>query len=105
MKNLDQNLLIQFTIKNIGKAAGDEVAQVYVKLPDQQIPMPIKQLKAFKRLPLNHGEAKMIQLIIDKSQLRYWDEGLSKFITPKGKYTIMVGASSEDIRLKQNVEL
>ena len=105
VKNLDQNLLIQFTIKNIGKAAGDEVAQVYVKLPDQQIPMPIKQLKAFKRLPLNHGEAKMIQLIIDKSQLRYWDEGLSKFITPKGKYTIMVGASSEDIRLKQNVEL
>lgn len=105
VKNIDQNLLIQFSIKNIGKAAGDEVAQVYVKLPDQQIPMPIKQLKAFKRLPFNHGEAKTILLTIDKSQLRYWDEGLSKFVTPKGKYTIMVGASSEDIRLKQNVEL
>lgn len=37
---------------------------------------------------------------MDKNQLRFWDENLSRFVTPKGNYTIMVGASSDDIRLK-----
>ena len=105
VKNGQEKLAIHFSIKNNGKVDGDEVAQVYVKLPGQNIPMPIKQLKGFKRIFIKQGESKVLAIDIDKAQLRFWDEGQSKFVTPKGNYTIMVGASSDDIRLKQNIEL
>jgi beta-glucosidase len=84
---------------------GDEVSQVYVKLPDLNIPMPYKQLKGFKRINIKHGKTQLIMIEIDKAQLRYWDDKDSKFITPKGSFSIMVGASSADIRLKGSVTI
>jgi beta-glucosidase len=76
-----------------------------VRFPELNIPIPIKQLKGFRRVNFNRGEAKLIEIEIDKAQLRYWDENKSKFVTPKGTYTIMVGASSGDIRLTQTIIL
>lgn len=105
VKEIDRNLSVGFTVKNTGKMDGDEVSQVYIKLPELPIPMPIKQLKGFKRIHIKQGALEQIEIMIDKSQLRYWDESLSKFITPKGLYTVMVGASSADIRLQQKIEL
>jgi len=67
--------------------------------------MPVKQLKGFKRTQISSGMTQSVEINIDKAQLRYWDEKESKFITPKGKYTIMVGASSDDIRLTQTIDL
>jgi len=105
LSNLDTKIKVGFNVKNDGKKDGDEVAQVYVKMPDVNIPMPIKQLKGFKRVKIRQGESSKIELEIDKAQLRYWDEGQAKFVTPRGTYTIMVGASSEDIRLKSTIVL
>ena len=96
---------VNFSVMNDGKFDGDEVTQVYVKMPNSNIPMPIKQLKGFKRVRIKHGEISTVEVEIDQSQLHYWDEGQSKFVTPKGIYTIMVGASSSDIRLKGNFVL
>ena len=105
VKETNRGLSVGFTVKNTGKRDGDEVSQVYVKLPELPIPMPIKQLKGFKRTKIKQGASEKIEVVIDRSQLRYWDESLSKFITPKGSYTIMVGASSADIRLQQKIDL
>ncbi len=102
---MDEKIKVGFDIRNDGKKDGDEVAQVYVKMPDADIPMPIKQLKGFKRIKIKQGGSSGIEVEIDKSQLRYWDESQSKFVTPKGVYTIMVGASSDDIRLKGTIVL
>jgi len=96
---------VRFNLKNTGKLAGDEVAQVYVKLPEINLTLPIKQLKGFKRVNLKAGKTEFINIELDREQLRYWDEIKSKFLTPKGTYTIMVGASSEDIRLTQTIIL
>jgi beta-glucosidase len=101
----DTTVNVRFAIKNTGKNNGDEVAQVYVKLPDMSIPIPIKQLKGFKRLQINSGIVKTVDIVINKAQLRYWDEKESKFVTPKGDYTIMVGSSSADIRLSENITI
>jgi len=98
-------LAINFSIKNTGKFDGDEVAQVYVKLPDQAMPMPIKQLKGFKRINIKKGNTATVEIEIEKAQLRYYNEKESKFITPKGSYQIMVGTSSADIRLTQTIQL
>ena len=42
---------------------------------------------------------------VPKKDLRYWDEQERKFVTPKGEYTFMVGASSEDIKFRETVGL
>lgn len=98
-------LNVDFTVKNAGNRDGDEVAQIYVKLPELGIAMPIKQLKGFERFNLGKGKSTNVQISIDKKELRYWDEKTSKFVTPEGKYIFMVGASSDDIRLQQEVDL
>ncbi len=98
-------LAVDFNIKNIGKMDGDEVAQVYIRLPELNIPLPVKQLKGFTRIHLVKGQGKRVSLLVDKNQLRYWDDSQAKFTIPQGKFTIMIGASSEDIRLKQVIEL
>jgi beta-glucosidase len=98
-------LELSFQIKNTGKMDGDEVAQVYVKMPEAMIPMPIQQLKGFQRIKIDKGQSQTVVIKIDKSQLRYWDEKTEQFLTPKGTYQIMVGTSSQDIRLKQSIQL
>ena len=103
LNDIGEKIKVSFDVKNTGKRDGDEVAQVYVKLPDMKIPMPIKQLKGFKRTSIKTGMTQSVEINMDKAQLRYWDEQESKFVTPKGKYTIMVGASSDDIRLTQSI--
>ncbi len=99
------NLLVNFTIRNSGKLDGDEVAQVYVKLPDVGVIVPIKELKGFKRVHLKKGKSEKVSITLDRNLLRYWDEQTEQFVYPKGEYHIMVGSSSEDIRLKTSVRL
>lgn len=96
---------VSFKLKNTGKYKGDEVVQVYVKLPDTGKVMPIKELKGFRRVTLNRGEEQRVELKIRKDLLRSWDEGKAAFVHPSGNYTIMVGASSKDIRLQTDILL
>ncbi len=99
VKDLGEELLVTFRVKNNGKYDGDEVSQVYVKLPDTGAITPIKELKGFKRTAIRKGEDKQVEIKIKKELLRYWDDATNRFITPAGKYSFMIGASSEDIRL------
>lgn len=96
---------VSFKIKNTGKKDGDEVSQVYVKLPDSDVVMPIKQLKGFQRSNIKKNETKNIEIEIPKEQLRYWDEASGEFVTPIGTYEFMVGASSTDIRLAKSFSI
>ena len=90
---------VSFTLKNTGRRMGDEVAQVYVRLPQREGAMPAKELKGFERVTLQKGEKRNVTIKLRKDLLRYWDEGKSRFIYPSGEYEIMVGSSSADIRL------
>ena len=101
----EEEINVSFQLKNSGKYAGDEVAQVYVKLPERDEVMPIKELKGFERVTLKSGENKKVTLKLRKDLLRYWDEAKDKFVCPSGDYTIMVGASSADIRLQKVVSV
>ena len=92
---------IQFNLRNAGKRDGHEVAQVYVKYPDADIAMPLKQLKGFKKVFIKKGKSENMCIEIAKKDLRIWDEKQSKFFTPTGNYTFMIGSSSADIRLSQ----
>lgn len=95
-----ETLEVSFTLKNVGKMEGDEVAQVYVRLPEYEGKAPIKELRGFKRVHLKKGESREVTIPLRREDLRYWSEGQEKFIVPEGLPEIMVGASSSDIRLK-----
>lgn len=101
----EEELTLAFRLKNTGKRTGDEVAQVYVKLPGRDEIMPIKELKGFERVSLKSGESRMVQIKLRKDLLRYWDEAEGKFVYPSGNYNMMVGASSADIRLQRDVSI
>lgn len=96
---------MSFEVKNTGKYDGDEVSQVYVKLPEVGVVTPNKELKGFTRTTIRKGENKRLEIKIRKDLLRYWDETADDFVTPLGKYTFMIGSSSEDIHLVKEVEL
>lgn len=96
---------VAFTVSNTGKRDGDEVAQVYVTYPETGVQMPIKQLRGFQRVNIPRGKSTEVSIDIPKKDLRYWNEEFGQFVTPKGTYNIMVGASSSDIRLNKDFQL
>ena len=87
------------TINNTGAMNGDEVAQVYIKYPDMDR-MPVKELKAFKRTTITKGTGKNISFSIPVSELQKWDLKTNKWMLYPGEYTILVGSSSQDIKLQ-----
>ncbi len=101
IKEIDDVINVSFEVRNTGKADGDEVSQVYVKLPETGVVMPIKELKGFQRNTICKGKTKKVEIDIRKEYLRYWDDKQGKFVTPNGKYKFLVGTSSDDIRLTE----
>jgi beta-glucosidase len=65
---------------------------------------PIKELKDFEKVKLAVGETKTITFTIDKSKLSFYNDKL-EYITEAGEFDLMIGSSSEDIRLISNFEL
>lgn len=66
---------------------------------------PLKQLAGFTKVSLEPGEQKLVEIELDSKSLSYWDEEVNKWMIPKGKVPIYVGASSQDIRLEGQVTM
>jgi len=96
---------ITVDVKNIGNLKGDEVAQLYVRDVDSKLVTPIKELEGFKRLTLNPGETKEIEFVLTTNQLAFYHSDLKKWIVEPGMFKIMIGSSSEDIRLTNDFEV
>jgi beta-glucosidase len=98
------NVTITFKIKNIGKVAGSEVAQVYVAQPNALIPRPEKELKGFQKVFLQPNEQKAIAITLTRDSFSYFNDASNQWVMDGGNYNIIVGASSKDIRLNGNVK-
>jgi beta-glucosidase len=92
------------TITNTGKYDGEEIVQMYLRDRVGSIVRPVKDLKDFRKIHLRAGESKTIHFIIGKEKLFFYNQQL-KWIAEPGDFDIMIGASSEDIRLKDSFEL
>jgi len=92
-------------IKNTGASAGDEVVQLYVHKTASPLKRPLKQLKAFTRISIPAGESRPVRLEVPVQDLAFWDVAAHKYLAEPGTYDIMLGASSEDIRLTQLINL
>ncbi len=91
---------VSFTLKNIGKVAGAEIAQLYIGLKNSEVFRPKKELKGFKKVFLEPGESKTIEIPLDDKAFRFYSVRSKSFEIESGEYEILVGASSTDIRLK-----
>ena len=96
---------VSFNVANTGKAAGAEVAQVYVSDPSATVLRPERELKGFKKVSLNPGEIKNITVELDARAFSYWDEATHGWKIDPGKFVVRVGDSSENTPLQADVTL
>jgi beta-glucosidase len=92
-------------ITNQGDRVGDEVAQLYVRFKDSRVSRPNLALKAFKRLALQPGETKTVVLFLRAKDLAAWDEKSQSWMVETCRVQVCVGASSADLRLKDEIEV
>jgi len=93
-----ENVDISLKVVNSGSVAGDEVVQLYIRDEFASTPRPVKELKGYVRLTLQPDQACTITFHLPADQLAFYDEDLNLVLEP-GKMEVMVGSSSEDIRL------
>jgi beta-glucosidase len=98
-------LSVNVAIKNRGKVAGDEVIQLYVKHINSKINRPKLELKGFKRVTLEPGQLKTVEIQLNADDLMYWDDGQYKFVLEKDEVEIMLGSSSKNIRLTTKAKI
>ena len=90
---------VSITIKNTGKIAGKEIAQVYVSAPKGQLDKPAKELKAFgKTRELKPGESQTLKMALQHRDLASFDESQSAWVVDAGTYVFHIGANVSDIR-------
>jgi beta-glucosidase len=104
-KGAGKKATVKFMIKNTGKVAGAEVAQIYVKQAKPSVERPDKELKAFKKVFLQPGESKELTVTLNQDAFSYYDEKKNIWVADAGQYKILVGSSSRDIRANKNIEL
>ena len=98
------NLTVSVTVKNTGKRAGKEIAEVYATLPASTSEPP-KRLVGWQKVELAAGESKTVNLTIDPLYLSIFNEGKSSFEVAGGEYKIWAGGSSRSLPLSQAVTI
>ncbi len=102
----DESFTVTFDVKNTGKMAADEVAQVYLSPADKNLHIRPIQLQGFARVSLKPGETKKISVKMYTEQLGYYThDGNRQWNIQPGKYIIKVGASSQNIKLQQEINV
>ncbi len=98
------NVTVTFKISNTGRLAGDEIPQLYVNQEVSSVTTWEKRLCGFDRIALQPGETKTVTFTIAPECLTLWNQEMKRVIEP-GKFKIMVGAASDDIRLQGEFEI
>jgi beta-glucosidase len=96
---------MSFKLKNTGNITGAEVVQLYVKDLKSSIDRPEKELKRFKKVNINAGEAEMVKFELDKEALSYFNSKQKKWIAEPGEFEILIGNSSDNIKLREKFVL
>lgn len=99
-----ETVRVHFTLRNTGKVAGAEVAQVYVAPVNPPVEREPKSLQGFAKVFLKPGQAKKVTVNLPSSAFCRFDPGKQAWVLDKGEYGILVGASSQDIKLSGKVK-
>jgi beta-glucosidase len=83
-------------VVNSGAVRGDEVVQLYIRDEVSSVTRPIKELRGFRRITLNPGEAKTVEFSLGPDELSFLNRDMHRVVEP-GAFTIMVGGNSVDL--------
>jgi beta-glucosidase len=100
----DGEVEISCRVRNAGKRAGAEVVQLYLDDPVAQVTRPVAQLAGFARVPLEPGEQAQVTFHLHADRTSFTGVDLRRIVEP-GEIRVMVGASSEDLRLRGSFRL
>ena len=96
---------VSFTVRNTGKADAKEVAQVYVAPENPSVIRPARELKGYEKLLVPKGASQKYSIHLGPEAFSYYDVNTHSWKLDPGKYRILIGASSQDIRLEVPVTL
>ncbi|NSW45809.1 MAG: glycoside hydrolase family 3 C-terminal domain-containing protein [Bacteroidales bacterium] len=94
-----ETISIDITLTNTGNRDGDEVVQLYISHPVSGLPMPVKQLKGFKRVHINSGQTITLNFKLKPEDLYVYDETTASYKLLTGTYTIKAGGASDNLPL------
>src|SRR5258706_551461 len=98
------NIVVSLDVKNTGTREGDEVVQLYTRDLVSSVTTYEKNLRGFERVHLQPGETKTVKFILGPNDLALWDRSM-RFVVEPGRFKVMIGSSSEDIRLYAEFEI
>jgi len=98
-------LSVSVDVTNTGDVAGKEVVQLYVHDKKASLARPPKELKGFAKVHLEPGETKTVTIALDIRAFSFFHPGYGTWVAEAGEFTLLVGASSADIRLQTDVML
>lgn len=96
---------LSVSVKNVGKRAGKETVQLYVRDVASRLQRPEKELKAFAKVDLKPGEEKMVTFQLSERDFAFYDPAVKDWVTESGDFEILIGSSSRLIRLRQTITL
>ncbi len=98
------DVTLSFTVRNVGERSGSELAQLYIRDSVASVVRPVKELKGFARVALAAGDAARVAITLPVDMLGFTGLAGRRIVEP-GNFEFMIGASSNDIRLRTEFEV
>ncbi len=98
-----QSITLSADITNTGEVAGDEIVQLYVHVNSSSVKRPVKELRGFSRVEIQADSTKTVTFELNHEDLQYYDEDTRVFSVEDGDVEILIGSSSQDIRLDSQI--
>ena len=95
---------VSVDVKNTGRREGKEVAQLYIRDLIASVTVPVKELKGFDKVLLQPGQQKTVRFKLTHDDLSLYNKYMDRVVEP-GTFEVMVGGSSQDIRVKGKFEI
>jgi beta-glucosidase len=92
----DGTIRVTADVENVGKRAGDEVVQLYIRDVAASIARPVKELKGFQRIMLQPGQKRSVEFILRPEHLGFYNQDM-RFVVEPGEFRVMVGSNSQDV--------
>ncbi len=103
-KTGEYDYIVKVTVKNTGSVKGDEVVQLYVNDLVSSVITPLKELKGFERITLEAGQSETVEFKLTFDSFKLLNKNF-EWVVENGEFNIMVGASSEDIKLSEIIKI
>ena len=99
------SLRVTVTVRNTGPRDGKETVQLYVRDNQASVDRPMKELKGFAKVELRAGQRQDVTITIGKDALSFYDEKNKRWTAESGEFTILVGNSSDKLKLRKSFVL